>query len=87
MNNKYGYEGSESFRPLSPWAYVGYALLFCIPLIGQIFLIVFSFSDKNINRRNYARSYWCMLIIALIIYAVTLATGYGRFTALYRRYY
>ena len=53
MTDKYGYEGPEQFRPLSPWAYFGYSILFAIPLVGFILLIVFSLSNQNINRRNY----------------------------------
>ena len=53
----------EQYRPLSPWSYFGLSILFTIPIIGFIFLIVFSFNGSNINRRNYARSYWCALII------------------------
>ena len=55
------------YRPLSPWAYFGYSLLFMIPIVGFILLIVFSFVGGNINRRNFARSYWCGLILALAI--------------------
>ena len=55
------------YKPLSPWAYIGYSILFAIPLIGLICLIVFSFNSNNLNRRNYARSYWCAILIALII--------------------
>lgn len=58
------------FRPLSPWAYFGLSLLFSIPVVGFIFLIVFSCSGANINRRNFARSYWCALILCLIILLV-----------------
>ena len=65
--DKYGYNGPEQFRPLSPWAYFGYTLLFSIPLVGFILLIVFSVSNENINRRNFARSYWCVLVVGLII--------------------
>ena len=57
----------ENYKPISAWGYVGYTILFCIPLVGLIMLIVFSFSDANINRRNYARSYWCVLLLAIII--------------------
>lgn len=57
-------------RPLSPWAYFGYQFLFSIPLVGLICLIIFSFNDDNINRRNYARSYWCALLVGLIIMIV-----------------
>ena len=48
-------------------------------LMAIICLIIFSFSDDNINRRNFARSYWCALILCLIICAIlviiALATG------------
>ncbi len=67
------------FRPLGAWAYFGYGLLFAIPIVGFIFLIVFSCSSANINRRNYARSYWCVLVLAAIIFGIVLliaaATG------------
>ncbi|MBR0081359.1 MAG: hypothetical protein IJP98_01315 [Clostridia bacterium] len=57
----------EKYRPLSPWGYFGYTILFSIPVIGFIFLIIFSISGSNINRRNFARSYWCSLVLALIL--------------------
>ena len=67
------------YRPLSPWAYFGYSILFSIPVVGFILLIVFSCKKSNINRRNFARSYWCALILCLIIITVlviiALATG------------
>ena len=69
----------EENRPLGPWAYFGYSILFSIPVVGFICLIVLSLSDTNINRRNYARSFWCGLIIGLILFAVifviVIATG------------
>ncbi len=58
------------YRPISAWGYVGYSLLYSIPVIGLIFLLVHTFSNKKINRRNYARSYWCWIIIMLIIVAI-----------------
>ena len=68
----------EENRPLGAWAYFGYSLLFAIPVIGFILLIVFSFAGKNVNRKNFARSYWCwfILIIGLLLIAtVILLTG------------
>lgn len=62
----------EKFRPLSAWAYFGYSILFAIPIIGFIFLIVFSCSGKNINRRSFARSYWCWLIVCAIVIGAAL---------------
>ncbi len=70
-----------NLRVLSPWAYFGYTLLFSIPVVGFILLIVFSFNRGNFNRRSFARSYFCGLIIFAVIIAVfiviAMATGLG----------
>lgn len=69
------------FKPLGAWAYFGLHLLFSIPLVGLICLIVFSLDDTNINRRNFARSYWCKLIIGLavtvLVVILLVVTGVG----------
>lgn len=69
------YEGEEQYRPLTAWGYVGYTLLFSIPLVGLVLIIVFALSDNNINRRNYARSYLCWMLIAVILIIFAVATG------------
>ena len=71
----------EKYRPLSAWAYWGLTLLFSVPVVGFIFLIIFAFNDSNINRRSFARSYFCVLILAAIIIAVFCATGYAALLA------
>ena len=78
------YYSEEQLQPISPWAYFGYSLLFSIPIVGFICLVIFSVSDTNINRRNYARSLWCGLVIALAILAVTFVVVFatGGFTTL-----
>lgn len=63
MNNKIPSE----YKPLGAWAYFGYGILFNIPIIGTILLIIFSLDNSNINRRNYARSYWCLYIIIIVL--------------------
>lgn len=60
------------FRPLSAWAYFGYSILFSIPIVGFIFLIIFSFNGRNINRRSFARSYWCGFLLIAIICGIVL---------------
>lgn len=68
----------EENRPLGAWAYFGYGLLFAIPVIGFILLIVFSFAGKNVNRKSFARSYWCWLILYIALFligTVVLLTG------------
>lgn len=57
----------NKYRPLSPWAYFGYQILFALPIIGIILLIFYSLSDSNINRRNFARSYFCVYVLAIVI--------------------
>lgn len=69
----------EEYRPISMWGYFGYEILFSIPIVGFILLIIYSFSSKNVNRRNFARSYFCytilVLLFLLIVIAIALATG------------
>ena len=60
----------SQFKPIGAWGYVGYNLLYSIPVVGFIMLIVFALSNGNYNRRNYARSYWCSLVIAAIVFFV-----------------
>ena len=54
------------YRPLSAWEYFGYTLLFSIPIVGFICMIVFAFNDSNINRRSFARSFFCSLLIGVL---------------------
>ncbi len=67
------------YAPISMWGYFGYQILFSIPCVGVIFLIVFAISARNINVKNFARSYFCFLIIALIIcgivFVIAASTG------------
>lgn len=57
----------NEYQPLRPWTYFWLNVLFAVPVVGFVFLIIFSFSGGNINRRNYARSYWCPLLILAVI--------------------
>ena len=58
-------------KPLSPWAYLGYQILFSLPVIGFIMLIILSTkAAHNVNLRNFARSYWCALLVCIILTAV-----------------
>ena len=64
----------SEYKPISMWGYFGYELLFSIPCIGFILLCVFAFGGtQNINLKNFARSYFCFLIIGLILGAIVLA--------------
>lgn len=76
-----GYSNPEDsippeYKPISMWEYFGYELLFSIPCIGFIILLVFAFGGtKNVNLKNFARSYFCFLIILLIFISLLSACG------------
>lgn len=55
------------YRPLGAWTYFGYSVLFSIPVVGLVFMFIYAFSNENINRRNFARSYFCMMLLAAIV--------------------
>ena len=66
----------DKYQPLSPWAYFGYQILFNIPVVGIILLIIFALGGaKNINLRNFARSYFCVYVIFIVVFLVLLLTG------------
>ena len=59
----------KSYRPISGWGYFWRAVLYAIPVIGFICLLVNALGSKNRNGRNFARSYFCALLIGLIVAA------------------
>jgi len=63
------------YRPIGAWGYLGYNILFAIPLIGIICLIVFALSGNNVPRRSFARSYFCVVFLILIVVAVVIGMG------------
>lgn len=66
----------EEYKPISMWGYFGYEILFSIPCIGWILLIVFAFGGtKNVNLRNFARSYFCFLIVSLVLIGILVLLG------------
>ena len=72
------------YRPMGAWSYFGYQILFAIPLIGFIALLVCALSSSNINRRSFARSYFCVVIIAVILGAIAIGIVFalGGFSAI-----
>lgn len=63
----------EDYKPVTVWQYVGYSLLFSLPIIGFIMVLVTAFgSDKSISLRNYAKSYLVWLAISVVLMFVML---------------
>ena len=64
-------------RLITPWGYIGYSILFAIPVVGLICVLVFSFSSNYPCRKNYARSILIMYIIGIIIVVIAMAMGFN----------
>ena len=64
-------------EPLGAWTYFWLKVLFSVPIVGFIFLMIFTFHGGNLNRRSFARSYWCELLVVLIIITVLLILVLG----------
>lgn len=56
-----------NYEPISAWGYLGYEILFSIPIIGWIFLIFYALGADNQNVKNFARSYFCIWLIAIVV--------------------
>ena len=70
MAKNYDY-GSKS---ITSWGYVRRAILYAIPVLGWLVWLCNALFAKNTNTKNFARSYFCwvvlMVVIAVIAFAV-----------------
>ena len=60
------YEGEQSLAPLRVRDYLGYTVLYLVPFVGFFFLIAFSFSEANTNRRNFTRAFFTVYAIVVV---------------------
>ena len=72
----------KEYELIKPWGYVGYALLWSVPVVGWICWIISCFSNRNKNVKNYARGQFCMAIfsalmtiIFTVVYAILVEKG------------
>ena len=75
MWKKYDNMLHKSYRPLTPWNHFWRIVLYTIPVIGWIFLLAHAIADKSRHGRSYARSYFCALLISVIITVVAFLLG------------
>ena len=71
--NPHFFECPPECMPIKPMGYIMLNILYMIPIIGLIMILAHSASYKNLNRRNYARSY---LIVIVLIIAIAAALIY-----------
>ena len=61
-------------EPLSVGTFMLYIFLFAIPLIGFIIMLIFAFSDGNINRKNFARATLMWIVIGIALFLLLTVT-------------
>ena len=58
----------EEYKPVSVGKYIGYSILFALPLVGFIMLLVTAFSGgTNKSLKNYARAMLVMYAIGVVL--------------------
>lgn len=61
----------EEYKPVTVGQYIGYSILFGIPIIGLIMLFVTAFgSDKSKSLRNFAKAQLIILAIVIVLYII-----------------
>jgi hypothetical protein len=63
MAKNYDY-GSKSIKP---WGYVWLNIFYAIPVLGWLGWLINALFAKNTNVKNHARSYFCAVVLVLII--------------------
>lgn len=64
---------SSEVQPISVLGYIGYFVLFLIPILGIVMILYFSFGGaKNRNLKNLARAYLCIMAAATVLWACSL---------------
>ena len=61
------YDQNYGFKPISSWGYIGFNILWGIPVIGWIVWLCHALGAKNKNVKNYARSIFCSFLLSVIV--------------------
>lgn len=66
-------DASNELQPISVLGYIGYIVLFMIPILGFVMLLFFSLGGaKNQNLKNFARAYLCVIAAAVVLWACSM---------------
>ena len=55
------------YKPISSLGYIGFQILYALPVIGLICVIIFSLVPRNHNVKNFARAQLIVWIIGMIL--------------------
>lgn len=65
------------YEPISVGAYLGYMVLFSIPVIGIIMMLVTAFGSGEKSLKNFAKAHLILYVIAVVISIVLILLGAG----------
>lgn len=69
-------EDTKVPKAVSVWTYLGYQILFLIPVVGLVTLLFLTLGGTdNRNIRNFAIAYLCKIFILIIIAIIMFVTG------------
>ena len=73
------YDGccNEEYKPISSWGYVGYEILFAIPVLGFLCALFMAIGARNKNVKNFARAQFCVILLAIILGVILGLLGIG----------
>lgn len=67
------YQMQMEYKPISAWGYLGYELLFLLPVVGWIIMIIMCFAPTNKNVKNFARAHVILYIILIVLVILLIA--------------
>ena len=75
----YGYDSydNHNVRPISAWGYVLWQILFAIPVLGWLILLITALCARNLVLRSFARSYFCVLLLVVILTALVVGLAFA----------
>lgn len=66
----------EKYKPIGILAYIGYEILFMIPVAGLVSSLYLALGGtENISLKNYARAWLCKMLIFIVIAVMLFLTG------------
>ena len=57
----------KEYKPIGMWGYFGFNILFDIPILGFFIALILALVARNRNVKNFAKSYFCTLILTIIL--------------------
>ena len=58
------------YAVMSVKAYIGYSVLFSIPVIGWAICLIMSFTSRSLNKRNFAKAMLILILIGVVLSVV-----------------